>query len=182
MAEAVVDVGAAGDAAAFHEELRLVGERVLDRGVEVLIDVVTAIMGAAHAQGMDRPCVLHPAAVVDDVDEEVAVAPAAGPEEAMEPPDLVFHVGDVGRLRRRLHGAQGAVHVVPRHENDVADLAVLDPRGQLLQGAAVPGMIDAYLEVLRGGLFGELDDLAGRRAVGRDPGFSMKTCSPFWMA
>ena len=76
---------AAVDVPAFEEQLGAVAEGVLDRvGVEVLVDVVAAVVPAAGALGLDRPGVLHPAAFVDVVDQEVAEAAAAGPEEPVE--------------------------------------------------------------------------------------------------
>ena len=81
---------AARHAAPVHDELGFVGKRVFHGvGIEVLVDVVAAIMAAAQGLGLDRPGVLHPAAMVDDVDVEVAEAAAAGPEEAVEASDLV---------------------------------------------------------------------------------------------
>ena len=104
---------AAGDVPAFEEQLGAVGEGVLDRvGVEVLVDVVAAVVPAAGALGLDRPGVLHPAALVDVVDQEVAVAAAAGPEEAVELADLVQQLADVvglGRGERRADRAGLAV-------------------------------------------------------------------------
>ena len=108
-------------------------------GVEVLVDVVAAIMAAAQRLGLDRPGVLHPAAMVDDVDVEVAEAAAAGPEEAVEAPNLVGHFGDVGRLRRRLHRSDRAVHAVAAHQNEVADFAVVDALGQFLRARGCDG-------------------------------------------
>ena len=66
-------------------------------GVEVLVDVVAAVVAAAGGLGLDRPGVLHPAALVDVVDEEVAERAAAGPQEAVEPLDLVQQLADVVR-------------------------------------------------------------------------------------
>ena len=103
-------VVAAGHGAAFRNSLRAVGEGVLDRvGVEVLIDVVAAVVPAAAGLGLDRPGVLHPAALVDVVDEEVAEAAAAGPQEAVEPLDLVQQLAD----RRRASGSANAVPTGP---------------------------------------------------------------------
>ena len=93
---------AAVDVAAFEEQLGAVGEGVLDRvGVEVLVDAVAAVVPAAGALGLDRPGVLHPAAFVDVVDQEVAEAAAAGPEEAVELLDLVQQLADAVGLGRR---------------------------------------------------------------------------------
>ena len=104
----------------YHEELGPVGERVFDRVVvEILIDAVAAIVPAAGGVGLDRPGTLHPAEFVDVVDVEVAVAAAAGPEEAVEPLDLIHQVADPVRLRRRREEADGAVQPVgPHHDQD----------------------------------------------------------------
>src|SRR5260370_2853837 len=98
-----VDAGGAGDAAPVEEELAAVREGVFHGiGVEVLIHErraipTLAVMTAAQCLGLDRPAVLHPAEMVDEVDKEVAEAPAAGPEEGMEVPYLVIQIADAGR-------------------------------------------------------------------------------------
>src|SRR5262249_59272300 len=81
---------APGDVAALEQQLRAVGERVLDRvGVEVLIDVLAAIIAAARPRRTHGKRVLHPGALVNVVNQEVAERPAAGPQERMEALDLV---------------------------------------------------------------------------------------------
>src|SRR6185437_481954 len=72
-------------AAAFQQQLGAVAEGIFDGiHVEVLIDAVAAIVPADGAARFDRPGVLHPAALVDVVDVEIAVATAAGPQERVE--------------------------------------------------------------------------------------------------
>ena len=71
---------AAVDRAAVEKQLRAVGKRVLDRVVvEVLIDVVAAVMPAAGGLRLHRPGVLHPAALVDVVNQKIAERAAAEP-------------------------------------------------------------------------------------------------------
>ena len=73
----------AGHVPVVQEELRPVGERVLDIVViEVLIDAVAPITAAAGTLGLHRPGVFHPAAFVHVVCDHVLEQPAAGPEEA----------------------------------------------------------------------------------------------------
>ncbi len=91
---------AAVDVPPLQEHLAAVGKRVLDRvGVEVLVDIIGAIAAGAGALCRNRPAILHPAALVDIVDQEVAEAAAAGPEEPVEPLDLVQQLADAVRLR-----------------------------------------------------------------------------------
>ena len=53
---------AAGDVAAVEIEFGAVGKRVFDGvAIEVLVDVVAAIMPAANGFGLHRPGVFHPA-------------------------------------------------------------------------------------------------------------------------
>ena len=119
---------AAVDVPPLEEQLGAVGEGVFDRvGVEVLVDVVAAVAAGARALGRDRPGVLHPAALVDVVDQEVAEAAAAGPEEPVEPLDLVQQLADaVGLGAGQGRADRPGLAVGPQHD-DVADLAVLDP-------------------------------------------------------
>ena len=133
-------------------ELRAVGKGVLDGViVEVLIDRVAAIVAAAQAHRLNRPGVLHPAALVDAVDVEVAEAAAAGPEEAVEPLDLVEQLADALRLRRRGEGAGRPVHPVAPHGKDFAQLARADAVVEFDALVAVAGhQAHAHLEVLAG--------------------------------
>ena len=41
-------------------------------------------MAAAQRLGLDRPLVFHPSEMIDDVDIEIVVAAAAGPDETVE--------------------------------------------------------------------------------------------------
>ncbi len=77
------------DIASLQEKLSAVGEGVFHRVVvEVLVDLVAAEMPAARGLGGNRERVLHPAAFIDVVDQEIAVTAAAGPKEGMEAFDL----------------------------------------------------------------------------------------------
>src|SRR4029077_17894013 len=110
---AAVDVAgearaAAGHRPAFEHELGAVLEGVLDGvDVEVLVDRVAAEVPAAGALGLDRPVALHPAALVDVVDQEVAVAAAAGPQEAVELADLVLQLAQLLGPRPDLRAGLG---------------------------------------------------------------------------
>src|SRR6186713_788459 len=89
MGEAVIHRHSANHTAAIHDEFGIVGEGVLDRiAVEVLVDVLVAIVTAADGVRLDRPGILHPAAVINVMDVEVGKATPAGPEEAMEATNL----------------------------------------------------------------------------------------------
>src|SRR5262249_41127091 len=117
--------------------------RVLDAvAVEVLVYVGGAVvfrpvMAAAERLGLDGPLPLHPAELVDDVDEEVVEGPAAGPQEAVEPPDLGFQIADVVRLGRGPEGHDVPLHAVAVLGNDLAQFAGLHASRQLLESAAV---------------------------------------------
>ncbi len=70
------------DAATVELELAAILEGVFDRvGVKVLVNIVATEMPAAKPLGFDGPVILHPAALVDVVDQKVAVRPAAGPQK-----------------------------------------------------------------------------------------------------
>ncbi len=116
------------DAAAVEEQFRAVGKSVLDGvAVEVLVHVIAAVMAAAGRLGPHRPSVLHPAALVDVVNVEVAKGAAAGPEEAVEAPDLIVQVAHALRFSLRAKRGRGPVHAVAPHGDERADLAGLDP-------------------------------------------------------
>ena len=166
-------------------ELGAVGEDVFDRvGVEVLVHVGCAVgtwsvMASAQGLGLDRPGVLHPAEVVDVVDVEVAEAAAAGPEEAVEALDLPEQFAGLAGPLGGEGRAERPVHAVAAHQDDVADLAVLNALVQFLQRPAVAGhQAHADLQVLARGL---LASLSIRRLVGPSTvtGFSMNTFRPF---
>src|SRR4029079_7597187 len=96
-----------------------------------------AVVTTAQRLGLHRPCVLHPAEVVDDVNVEIAVVPAAGPEETVEPLDLVHKFGHVMRSRQGLKEADRSLHAVAALEDDLPKLAVVHPLGELLHRPAV---------------------------------------------
>src|SRR5690242_5822421 len=89
-----VNVVAASHTTPFHEHSRAIREDVLDGVVvEILVHVrpafgILLVMARPHSLRFNRPVILHPAEVIDDVDVEIAKRPAAGPEKAMETPDL----------------------------------------------------------------------------------------------
>ena len=65
-------------------------------GVEILIHIraafrVLAVISATNGVNFHRPGIFHPAALVDLVDVEIAEETTAGPEETVEPIDLVHH-------------------------------------------------------------------------------------------
>ena len=164
----VVNRLAADHRTTVHDQLGAVGEGVFDGvGVEVLVDAIQAIMAAAQSHGADRPGVLHPTAVVDDVDVEVAEGAAAGPDEGVELTKLKLHFAHFRRLPFVV-AHDRTVHAVAAHQHDVADLAVVDALGHLLEPAGVMGIQShAHLELLLFRLLGELQHAAGGRAVGR---------------
>ena len=121
------------------EELGAVGIGVFDRvGVEVLVDRLAPVVAAAHRVGLDRPGALHPGTLVDLVNVVVAVHAAGGPEEAVEPPDLVEQLAQlrliVGRAGGRVRVRRLRAQSIGPHGDDVADLARLDPILQLPSG------------------------------------------------
>src|SRR5580698_11016762 len=97
---------AVGHVTAFEHQFGAVGKRVLDGvAVEVLIDAVDlrsglrglAIMPAAVTLGGDRKGVLHPAAYIDIVDQEIAEQTTAGPQEGVELANLISQFAHPGR-------------------------------------------------------------------------------------
>ena len=85
------------------------------------------------------------------VNVEIAVVPAAGPEETVEPLDLVHQFLGSSGGGKRLEVADRPVHAVAALEDDLPDRAVVHPLGQFLHRPAMPGhQPDAHLEVLLG--------------------------------
>ena len=107
--------------------------------------------------------------MVDMVDVKVAVATAAGPQEAMEAFDLPHHFGRVSRPFGRECRSNRAVHAVTAHKDHIADFPVLDALVEFLQRAAVPGhQADAHLQILLGSLFRKAEHAFAGRAVHGD--------------
>ena len=151
----------------FEEQLGAVREGVLDRiVVKVLVDRIVAILPPAGGLGSFRPGILHPAAFVDIVDQEVAVAAAAGPQEGVEPVDLVEQIAPFAWVRRSKFLGCPPVHAVSPQHLDIADLSRLDAVEQLVAGYAMPAHeAHAHLEVALGGIVGQLQHLARARPV-----------------
>src|SRR5262249_31944082 len=142
------------DATPLQVHFAAVGEGVLDGiGIEVLIDVVAAEMPAAGRLSTDREGILHPAAFIDVVNVEIAVASARGPEERVEALDLIHQVADALGLALGAEERDGAVHAVGAEQEQVAHLPVADPLKELFAGVAVPAHeADADFEVMPLGL------------------------------
>ena len=164
-----INGNAAVVAPAIHDELGAVGEGVFNRVVvEVLVHVIAAIMAAAQRLGLDRPGVLHPAEMIDVVDVKVAVAPAAGPEEAVEVLNLPEQFTRFARPFFRERRSDRSVHSIAAQQYEVADFAVLDALMQFLERPAVAGhQSHAYFQVLRCRLLGEREHPAGGRTIRR---------------
>ena len=161
--EATVNVLAACHAASVHEEFTAVTECVFHGiRIEILVYVSDAfrthlIMPAAESLGLDRPVILHPALMVDDVNVKVAEASAAGPDKAVKSLYLIKKVADTGRFGQRAEEPYWSGHPVASLQNYIADFAVLDAFSQLFESPAVTGHQPyANLEVLGLGLFGKL--------------------------
>ena len=87
----------------------------------------------------------------------------------MEALDLVEQLADARRLRRRAEQRDRAVHPVGPQQDEVADLARLDPVVKLVAGVAMPAhQTDADLEVLLLGFLAQLEHLSRARPVHRD--------------
>ena len=95
--------------------------------VKILVDVVASIMTAAGGFRHYWPRVFHPAAFVDVVDQEIAVCPAAGPEEGMESLDLVKQLTDAFGLGLGECRGRRSRHAVGAEQHQLADLAVANP-------------------------------------------------------
>jgi len=127
------------------------------------------VVPAAGALGLHRPVALHPAALVDVVDEEVAVAAAAGPQEAVELADLVLQLAHLLRPRPDLGAGLGPLLPVGLQQHDVADGAPLELLQQLGAGDAVAAhQANADLQPRLDRLLAELEHAAAARAVHRD--------------
>src|SRR5439155_7755642 len=107
MSIARVHIVAPVDAASVHVHLGAVSEGVFDGiSIKILIDVRSALgadLVVAPAEGLrfDRPRILHPAEMINVMDVKIIETAAAGPEEAMEVPNLPEQFTRItGPLRR----------------------------------------------------------------------------------
>jgi len=96
------------------------------------------VVAAAHPLGLDRPGVLDPSQVIDDVDVEVDEASASRPEETVEALNLIHEVADAGGLGRRRKAADQPGHAIAPLKHDVPYFSVMHALRQLLQMPAVP--------------------------------------------
>src|SRR3954452_23639806 len=139
------------DRATFEEQLGAVAERVLDGiVVEVLIHVVAAVMSTAERLGLNGPGIFHPTAFIDVVDQEIAIASAAAPQEGMKPLDLPDQLARlVGGLFRSRFLRRFSRHAIRPEHGQIADCAVLDSFMKFATRAAVPAhQADANLLIL----------------------------------
>src|SRR5262249_42725910 len=95
--------------------------------VEVLVNVVAAVVPTAAGLGTHRPGILHPAAFIDVVNQEIAIRATASPQEGVKAANLVKQLAEIGvavGLGKGRRGRPG--HAISAQESDVAHLAVLD--------------------------------------------------------
>ncbi len=170
----LVAVGVAGELAmatvdtpAIKKQFRAVGEGVFDRVIiKVLVHRVATIMATSDRLGFDRPGTLHPAAFVYVMYVKVAEAATTCPEEAVKPLDLIVQFADTFRFGVGGKIANGPMHPICPHGDDVTDLAVFNPIVELPAGCAVTAhQPHAHLKVLLYRIFGKFQELAGARAV-----------------
>src|ERR1035441_6771383 len=88
-------------------------------------------MASAQGLRLDRPGVLHPAAMVNMVDVKIVETSAAGPDETVKALDLPEQFTGAARPLRGIRRAAGAVHPVAAQQNEVADFAIVDALRQL---------------------------------------------------
>ena len=126
-------------ASTIKEELRSILKGVFNGiRVEVLVNKwltigINSVMSTAQRLCIHRPCILHPAKVVNMVNIKVVEASATGPQEAVEPPNLIFKVAHVIWLGCRLKRSGRTVHSVNPHKNDFSQFTVSNSIMQLLQ-------------------------------------------------
>lgn len=78
---------------AIDEQLRTILERIFNRiAIEVLVDRVATIVSTADGLCHDRPSSFRPTSFVDVVNQKVADRTTAGPQEAVEVPDLMLQL------------------------------------------------------------------------------------------
>ena len=100
---------------------------------------------------------------------EVVEESAAGPEETVEALDLPGQFVAVLWLGGGEAGADGAVHAIGSHRDDVADRAVADSLVQFLASVAVADHeADADFQILLVGLLRQVEHLLGLDAVGHE--------------
>ena len=70
---------------AIKQKLGTVGKGVFDGiSVKILINKIAPIMAAAESLGSDGPAILHPATLVNVVNQEITVTAPAGPKKGMK--------------------------------------------------------------------------------------------------
>ena len=167
--------GSTNHSPAFEEQLRTIGERVFDTvDVEVLVNVFTAVMASSITLGFNWPDVLvfgvlHPAAFINVVDQEIAIATAAGPQECVEVADLVFQLILIGWLRPHKSRSCRARDSIGSQGDDFAQIAVLDPFGEFTAICTVAThQSDTDLQIFLQGFFVKGQHLASAGAVNGD--------------
>ena len=160
-------VGTVDHPATFEEQFGTVRKSVLDRvRVEVLINVVAAEMSPAITFGFHRPGVLHPAAFVDVVNQEVAESTAARPQESVEVLDLVHQLAELALILADESRSRGTGHSVSSQHVQFAQFPILDPLEQFATSFAVAAhQADADLQVLLDRLFVQGQHLASTGPV-----------------
>ena len=84
---------AVGHGASIKQHLSSVFKGILHAiGIEILVDIIVAVMPSPGTLGLDWPCILHPATLVDVMDQEVAERPTRQPQEGVETTDLVHQL------------------------------------------------------------------------------------------
>src|SRR5262245_32992526 len=127
--------------AAVKEKLGAVSEGVLHLiHVEVLIDVVAAVMTSAHGVAFDWPRILHPAELVDLMDVKVIEQATAQPDEAVKAVNLKEQFAHVLFLHCpiRESGSDGRVHAIRPHGDNLTDGTCAKLFIERLAPAAVP--------------------------------------------
>ena len=153
------------------EKLRAVVERVFDGVVvEILVFKLGLVLAVAEPLRLDWPRPLHPADLVHVMHIVIAEDAAAGPQEAVEAPDLPEEFAHSLRgPGEEFHALGRGVHAIAAEVHQFARLAITEPVKKFLAAVAVAAhQPHAHFEILGVGLGGQFQHPAGARAVEGD--------------
>lgn len=161
---------AAGNISAFEYKLTAIRESVF-RGImiEVLVDIIFPVEPTAGPLGFYRPGIFHPAAFIDVMDQEIAEAATASPEESMEPANLILKFANVIGFWSCKGSADRSSHAVGAKQSEIANLAIFDAIDKFLANTAMPAhQTDSHLQIMSFRFGGELEHSPGGGAIDGD--------------
>ena len=152
---------------AVHEQLRAVLKGVLHRiRVKILVHAVATIVPTTGCNALHRPRILHPAALINVVNQEVTDRTTAEPQKCMKFADLPQQLTDALRLRTRRRGTRRTSLTVSPQGRHFTNLTVLNSVMQLTTSLTVTAhQTNRHLQILLNRFFIQCENSASRRAV-----------------